>query len=568
MAQPWVGGVPTTPGEYIWVLRDGVPTKIKGRGQLLAFPEKVVVAPSGTTPTLADFAVDALVPPGVWTGFTSITQARGGTAKRQGNVLASAATPTLAARLPTPARTRPVADLATNPAVAGALHTIANDVARRGGRALVVGGAVRDLVLARLRHTTIPAIDVDIEVFGIDPAELQALVAARHRVDLTGASFAVLKAHVPGSDHPMDISIPRRERATGLGHRDFIVDADPSLSFAQAAARRDFTIGAMGFDPLTGELIDPYGGAADLAAGVLRHVGPAFDEDPLRALRAARFAARYDLTLHPDTVARCRALRSQAQTLPAERRWGELAATLHQAPTPGTALHVLNQIEWIDLFEQLAATRGVEQDPTWHPEGDVFVHTAAVLDYWGKNLRTGNLAAMCHDFGKATTTEIRQGRLTAHGHEQAGVAPATSFLHDLGQVALAKDVAPLIAHHLAPVQLVGSSNTALRRLALKVPRMDLLALVAKADQGGRPPKDPTEALAVIDEFSDRAKNLGVTRGALPNLAKGEDLIAMGLRPGPIFSKLLGAAYEAQLEGTVTTREQARDLLSLLVAKEG
>jgi tRNA nucleotidyltransferase (CCA-adding enzyme) len=430
------------------------------------------------------------------------------------------------------------------------------------------------MVAGRLSSRDVSVKDLDLEVYGVDPGELHTLVEQHFPVDVTGASFAVLKAHVRGASQPIDISVPRRERATGEGHRDFEISADPSLTFVQAAYRRDFTIGAMGYDPLTGELVDPYGGAADLASGVLRHVSPAFVEDPLRALRAARFAARFGLTVHPDTVALCRTLRNQAMALPTERRWGELEMTLAQAATPGRALYVLDEIEWIDVFAELAALRGVEQDPGWHPEGDVFTHTAEVLNYWGTNLRTGDrgddlvvsIAAMCHDFGKTTTTHVREGRLTSHGHEEAGIEPASALLRSLGQVHLANDVAPLIAHHLAPVMLLrnDASDRALRRLSVKVPRLDLLTLVAKADQGGRPPKDPSEAIAECDRFYERVQSLDLSHGAPANLARGEDLIALGMEPGPVFKELLGAVYDAQLDGEVTTSEQARALLSRLV----
>jgi tRNA nucleotidyltransferase (CCA-adding enzyme) len=521
------------------------------------------------------------LPFGTWAGYTSKDLARGSVVARRGDALAASTltdSPDLRSRLPQSdaslVTTRPATNLHADGPTTAALELLAREIDGRGGRALVVGGAVRDMVLGRLSKSAIDVKDIDIEVYGIDPAELRGLISAHFPVDLTGAAFAVLKAHIKGTKHPLDISVPRRERATGTGHRDFEVTADPSLTFTEAAYRRDFTIGAMGYDPLTGELIDPYGGAADLAAGVLRHVSPAFDEDPLRALRAARFAARFALTVHPDTVARCQALRPKGDSLPAERLWGELSSTIYQAPTPGRALHVLNDIDWIDLFPQIAVLRGVEQDPGWHPEGDVFIHTAAVLDYWGTHLRTDNLeddlvvavAAMCHDLGKATTTYELKGRLTAHGHEGAGVAPAKALLEALGQYHLAGEVTPLVANHLAPVVLTraGASSSALRRLAVKVPRLDLLCLVAKADQGGRPPQDPTPALAEIDRFYDRVKDLKITRGPLPSLAKGEHLIDLGLTPGPQFKPLLAAAYEAQMDGTITTEAQARDFLTALV----
>lgn len=580
--EPWVGGVPTTADESVWVLRGDVVTQVRGRHQFSELPEHTLVAPKGQSLRAEDFAIGAALPAGVWSGYTSASLARGGTSKRRGAGLYSstlAANPDLTRRLggSTPVRTRPATNLHADAPTTEAVEMLSREIAARGGRALVVGGAVRDMVAGQLSGSAVAVKDLDVEVYGIDPGELHALVEAHFAVGITGAAFAVLKATVPGASEQLDISVPRRERAVGEGHRDFEVSADPSLSFVEAAYRRDFTIGAMGYDPLTGEVFDPYGGAADLASGILRHVSPAFSEDPLRALRAARFAARFDLRVHPDTVALCRSLRPQAMALPAERRWGEIEMTLAQAARPGQALYVLDEIEWIDIFTELAALRGVEQDPGRHPEGDVFTHTAEVLNYWGTHLRTGvteddlvvSVAAMCHDFGKTSTTFVREGRLTSHGHEEAGIAPARTLLHSLGQMRLADNIAPLIANHLAPVKLLheGASNRALRRLSVRVPRLDLLTLVAKADQGGRPPKDPTAALAECDRFYERVLSLDLEHGAPANLARGEDLIALGRTPGPEFREMLGAVYDAQLDGDITTRDQAKEMLARLVASK-
>ena len=590
--QPWVGGIPTQPGEDCWVLRDGVVTKLISRHGLGDTPEVVVVAPHGRTVDPGSFEPGAALGDQTWGGSTSRSLARGGQAKRRGAVVATSTVsrfPHLAERVSaatlstkSPAAWRvtddAAASLGADESTTRAVIGLSEDIAARGGRALVVGGAVRDLLVARMRHQSSTIKDIDLEVFGIAPGELRALIESRHQVDVTGASFAVLKVDV-GSTHPLDVSIPRRERSTGAGHKDFDVEADPNLSFTEAARRRDFTIGAMGYDPLTGELLDPYGGAADLAAGVLRHVSEAFDEDPLRVLRAARFAARFALSIHPSTAERCRQLRSQAGSLPPERIWGELETTLHQARTPGRALHVLDDVDWIDVFSEVAALRGVAQDETWHPEGDVFTHTAHVLDFWGTHLRTGvaeddllvAVAALCHDLGKPMTTSRGSAgsRITAHGHEQAGVAPARALLRGLGQHRLADRVGPLVAHHLAPVQLIaqGAGDKAFARLSTDVDRMDLLALVAKADQGGRPPRDPSEALAACDAFLARAVGLGVDHGAPVSLARGEHLIDLGLRPGPQFKGLLAAAYDAQLDGSITTEAEAVALLTSLVENQ-
>jgi len=577
--QLYVGGVASEPGESSWVLRDGEVVLVRSRKQLSEWPERIVVTSGGRRPEPESFDPTGVLGEGEWAGYSSAGLAKGGKAKRAGEAIAMATgseNPSLSGRVKRNVSVRPVLDLGADAPTTEALSGLADAIRSQGGRAIVVGGAARDMLVGQMRGKPISAKDVDIEVFGMEPGAIRALLESRHSVDATGASFEVLKAHVKGTKHPLDVSVPRREKAIGEGHRDFEVSADPTMSFAEAARRRDFTIGAMGFDPLTGELLDPYGGAADLAAGVLRHVSDAFDEDPLRALRAARFAARFGLEVHPETVEKCRGLRAQGELLPVERRWGEIEATMSQAPTPGRALHVLDEIEWIDMFGPLADLRGVEQDPHWHPEGDVFTHTAHVLDYWAEHLKTGDeeidmivsTAAMCHDLGKPGTSVVKDGRITSYNHEAAGVVPTKELLEGLGQVALAKKVVPLVENHLAPIQLfeAGASDKAVRRLSTKVDDLSLLAAVCEADQGGRPPLDPARAREATAWLMERASALGVDQGPPKALARGDHLIEMGLKPGPEFKELLGQAWEAQIDGDISSEEEARSFLSRLVAQ--
>lgn len=562
--QIWVGGVPTKSGELVWALREGRVVRVRSRHQLGAYPENVVVS-RGQVPGVEWFTNTGELANGAWRGPTSRSLGRAGTSRRRGRAMARA---TGAAYVEVGTRVR-VGSSPLHSTIEARTQEVVQDIAREisiaGGRAIVVGGAVRDMVYADFTKSALVSKDADVEVFGLEPAQLMGILARAGHVDETGADFAVLKLSVPGLGTALDISMPRRERALGSAHRDFAVSVDGSMSFSAAAARRDFTIGAMGYDPLTGELLDPYGGAADLASGVLRHVSDAFSEDPLRAMRAARFAARFDLSVHADTKALCRKLAPLGSTLAPERRWGELAMTFGQAKHPGEALRVLQDIEWLYLFAPVADLVGVEQDPSWHPEGDVFIHTAAALDWWGTNLKGRGddddlvvaTAIMCHDFGKSSTTRWIDDRWRALGHEEAGVAPMREFLTGYHQSTLADKVAPLVANHLAPVTLgTKASNAAIRRLATRVPRIDLLCAVSRADVAGRPPLDPSERLVLIDKFEARVNDLGVARGAVKALAKGATLIALGLSPGPIFRTLLDEAYEVQIEGGITTSEEA------------
>jgi tRNA nucleotidyltransferase (CCA-adding enzyme) len=459
-----------------------------------------------------------------------------------------------------------------------AVGSLARAVRDQGGRALVVGGAVRDAVWDDRRGTRTIAKDVDLEVFGIPAAQLRRMLLAAHPdTKAVGEAFGVLTVEGLG----LDVSVPRTERKTTPGHRGFDVDVDHTLTPEQAAQRRDFTINAISWDPLTDEVIDPTGGIADLDARRLRHVGPQFGEDPLRVLRGAQFVARFGLTADPGTIALCAGLRSEASTLARERVWDEVTKLLMKGTEPGRGLWFAHDAGWIDVVSpQLAALRGVEQDPTWHPEGDVFTHTAHVLDYVARHLRSGDhcddlavaLACTAHDFGKAGTTTFSDGRWRAHGHDEAGVDPTRQWLADFAgkgvdRSALTKVVVELVAHHLAPAMLhaQGSSDRSVRRLATKVSRIDLLVRVAEADAGGRPPK-------VLDGFPagewllDRAANLSVTRGGPEPLLRGQDLIdELGLEPGPRFGAVLGQVLDAQVEGDVTSRAEALALARVITA---
>src|SRR5687767_6962501 len=167
-----------------------------------------------------------------------------------------------------------------------------------GGRALLVGGCVRDTMM-----NTQPK-DWDLEVYQLAPAKLREILDEYGPVNVVGEAFTVYKL-----GHDLDVSIPRRERKSGRGHRAFVIEGDPAMSIADATRRRDFTINAILQDPLTGELIDPFGGQQDIAARVLRAVSAqTFVEDSLRVLRVAQFAARFEFEIDPETVALCQTM--------------------------------------------------------------------------------------------------------------------------------------------------------------------------------------------------------------------------------------------------------------------
>src|SRR5688572_24612998 len=294
-------------------------------------------------------------------------------------------------------------------------RAIAELVRNAGGRALIVGGSVRDRLLGRESK------DVDIEVFGVGPNRLRELLESLGRVETVGESFQVYKAG------DIDVSLPRRESKSGRGHRGFQVTGDPSMPIEEAARRRDFTINAISWDPLTGEYLDPFDGRGDLERRVLRMVDPdTFGDDSLRVLRAIQFAARFDLTLDERTRELCRTL--PLDDLPAERVWNEIEKLL-EAPKPSIGFALALDLGVVErLFPGLQALAGCAQEPEWHPEGDVWVHTLQVIDQ--ARMRVADLerperlavmlGAVCHDFGKPMTTAFLDGRIRSIDHEEQG----------------------------------------------------------------------------------------------------------------------------------------------------
>jgi tRNA nucleotidyltransferase (CCA-adding enzyme) len=445
-------------------------------------------------------------------------------------------------------------------------HAIANAVHEAGGRALVVGGWVRDQLSGR------KAKDLDLEVFGVPAAELRALVSRFGPVDPVGESFTVYKI---GS---VDVSLPRRESKSGRGHRGFLVDGDPTMSVEEAARRRDFTINAIAWDPINGEYLDPYDGRGDLARRVLRVVDETtFGDDSLRVLRAMQLVARFDLEVSPHTLALCRSI--PLDDLPAERVWGEFEKLLLLPDRPSRGFRFAREAGIVEhLLPEMAALIGCDQEPAWHPEGDVWTHTLLVIDE--AHARIGDLpraealavmlGAVCHDFGKPATTEFRDGRIRSYNHEEAGVAPAHALLdrlrvHCIDGLDVRAQVIGLTAHHLKPgawyAVRAQVGDGAFRRLALKVD-LELLARLAAADCLGRPGAFDCSAMAW---FLGRARALGVEHEPPRPLLLGRHLLALGLRPGPRVGEILREVYERQLDGEVSTVEEGLALARRLIA---
>lgn len=432
-----------------------------------------------------------------------------------------------------------------DPALEVAFRECAARIKTAGGRALVVGGTVRDALLRR------EAKDLDVEVYGLTPAQLLETLSKRFKVDKVGMSFGVLKLH--GLE--IDLSIPRRESKSGLGHKGFQVLSDPHMSFHEAASRRDFTLNAILFDPETGEIIDPFHGIADLKAGILRHTSAKFSEDPLRVLRAMQFAGRFELEVAAETVELCKGILPEG--LAAERIFDEWRKLLVRAGRPSRGLQFLRDCEWVRYFPELAALIGCEQDPHWHPEGDVWAHTLNCLDAFAAQ-RVGDptedlvvgLAVLCHDFGKPATTVVEGGRIRSPGHDVAGESPTRSFVARLtNQVSLIQEVVDLVLEHMRPQDLYDkrAGRAAVRRLASRVHRIDRLIRVARADRAGRL-SETTDDFPAADWLLAQARAEQVESAAPKPILLGRHLISLGLQPGQYYSAILDACYQAQLEG--------------------
>lgn len=453
-----------------------------------------------------------------------------------------------------------------------ALRT-ALEAVRAVGRPLLVGGCVRDWLAGRA------AKDFDIEVYGVAPDTLAATLARFGSTDPVGRNFGVIKLRLGGVDY--DFALPRRETKTASGHRGFAVGVDPALTPAEALARRDFTVNAMALDPFSGELIDPHGGRADLAAGLLRHTSAAFAEDPLRVLRAMQFAGRFDLRLAPATVVLCREIRDTFAELPVERVWVEWEKWAAHSRRPSAGLQVLAATGWIVHFPEIAALVGTPQDPEWHPEGDVFVHTChccdalAQLPAWqalaSQQRRDVMFAILAHDFGKPATTrqEEKRGRLrwVSPDHDNAGGPLAETFLARIGSPLETRPfVRALVENHFAHLGWPTGGEPAprfVRRLALRLApaTIDQLVLVLWADHLGRPPRRDAASEHRIEQLAAAARALALADAVPQRLLLGRHLIAAGLTPGPRFREILAVAYEAQLDGAFTNEPDARQWLA-------
>lgn len=442
------------------------------------------------------------------------------------------------------------------------LVSLIEHLSHAGIRAILVGGFVRDYFTGK------QTLDVDIELYGIASLEaVETLLEPFGKVNLVGKSFGVLKLSFAG--YHIDFSPPRTESKQGLGHKGFDVSWHGDIDFATAARRRDFTINAIGYDPITGAFLDPYGGIEDLKCGRLRCVDPeTFIDDPLRVLRAVQFAARFELSCDESLLMLCRKMigHGALEELPKERIFEEFKKLLLKSRRPSIGLKLLDKMGGLAFFTPLERFESTPQDYASHPEGSVWTHILMCVDAMvplltGEDKRDAVLmfAALLHDIAKPDTTLLQNGTLNAPKHAEEGVEIARAWLLKLtGDKALIEAVLPLVRYHGWPRKLHRShaSDSDILRLSTQV-CIDDLVRVAEADFFGRSfigerPKN----FEAGEWLRSRAEELGVLHQPLPPLLMGRDLIAMGLTPSEEFKHLLEAAYDAQLDLRFSTREEA------------
>ena len=448
------------------------------------------------------------------------------------------------------------------------LENILKNLQELGATPILVGGCVRDYFLNKEIK------DFDIEIFNFDSLELLEISLKKFgNVKLVGKSFGVLTLKVEGYD--FDFALPRIEKKVGNSHTDFEVITNSNLSFEEAAIRRDFTINAIGYDFFTKEFLDPFDGLNDLKNRVLRHIDDkTFVEDSLRVYRAIQFCARFHLNLDEKTFDLCKKIVQSNELffLPKERIYEEFKKLFLKSEKPSIGFELLRDLEVLKYFPELKALIGCIQEPEYHPEGDVWIHTMMCLDELARILKEKNIedeykklylfyGILCHDFGKPFCTKEIDGKITSHKHEALGIEPTISFLSKLtNEKKFIEIVCSLVKNHLTPFQLYLSESSlkAIKRLSLKV-NIEDLCLVCLADCLGRTIKDKDKCPKAINWVLEKAKELDIHNVPVKALVQGKDLIELGFKPSKEFKEILDFAFDLQLDFHLEKEEIIKEI---------
>ncbi|HLX82473.1 MAG TPA: CCA tRNA nucleotidyltransferase [Terriglobales bacterium] len=422
----------------------------------------------------------------------------------------------------------------------------------RGHQAYFAGGCVRDLLLGRE-----PA-DYDVAT-DATPRQVMEIFPQTYAV---GEQFGVVLVPFSRADSATDtVEVATFRSDVGYSDGRHPDEVRFSKDPREDVERRDFTINGMMFDPATDEVLDFVGGRADLKAGIIRAIGDPerrFAEDKLRMLRGVRFAARFDYTIDPATMAAMQRLAPQIHQVSSERIREELTKML----TEGRARRAFELLDKTGLLREvlpeIAAMKGVEQSPQHHPEGDVFVHTLLLLDKLpagaSKTLAWG---ALLHDVGKPPTFRIAPDRIRFDGHVDVGVKMAAEILRRLRFSNHETDqILALVDNHMRFGDVQRMKQSTLKRFFrlpafdehLELHRLDCLSSHGALDSY----EYAREQMSLIPPEAIRPRAL----------VTGRDLIAAGYEPGPRFKEILAAVEDAQLEGRLTSAADAWDYLRL------
>ena len=410
---------------------------------------------------------------------------------------------------------------------------IAQLVKEKGGRTFYVGGYVRDKLL------NIENKDVDIEIHGINEEQLQDILKQVGDPISYGKSFGVYSL----KGHNIDIALPRSEKAIGKGHKDFKIDVDPFIGYKQAARRRDITINALMQDVLTDEILDYYNGLDDIKNKIIKQVDSnTFIEDPLRVLRVAQFASRFNFTVAQETIELCKTI--DLTYLTKERVEEELKKCLLKGNKPSIFFDTLNKMNQLDYwFKEIKELIGLKQDPIYHPEGDVYIHTMQVIDRAVKyrdKCKSYEFMLLCltHDFGKIICSENINGRIHAYEHEIKGVPIAEEFIKRITNrkevITYLKNMVPL---HMLPNKCA-SDNSKIKKtnkmFYYSIEPKDLIYF-SYCDRGNE------DNSKYLNERYEEYKSM-----MLKPYVTGSDLIKAGIKQDKNFHELIEYATKLRL----------------------
>lgn len=418
-----------------------------------------------------------------------------------------------------------------------------------GHQAVFAGGCVRDMLLDIAPH------DIDIAT-SASPDEVEEMF---DRTTAVGKQFGVIVVREGGDE--FEVATFRTDGDSSDSRRP---DSVEFSSMEEDAKRRDFTINALFFDPISKEIHDFVGGEKDMAARRLKFVGSASSriaEDHLRILRAFRFAAKFDMTFAPDTAKALRALSKDLTGVSAERVKAELDKML-AADRPSVAFKMMQEFGLLEvILPEVSALDGEQHSARWHSEGDVFVHTMMVLD--ATAARTDDIAtrwaALLHDVGKPATAGLNnRGDIANHGHEFVSEKMAREILARLkASTKEIEKVAFLCREHMRVKNVNKMKRFKVRRLAAHKHIWSLVDL-ALADGESAHAVDPEMDKGKHDWKDvlmdlDSEVGLGLPRAVLT----GDDLKEMGFKPGPHFKQILDKVQEMQLEDLILTTDDAK-----------